>query len=274
VTVNFAFDLLEFEPALKIDVQDIENKRKEFDDGKNKLLEELKVIEPILSDGKLLDEKHQLEKMCYQRFLESFKPFGDQCTEAMTKFVAKLDEMKADIKKVGEMFGENPDYKTKDFLTSLINFAGLFKTINVYSPGLALFILLAKSIVSSQRKPKRASLRNTSRRSLKPGRNSSPGLLWVRDRYKAHRKAPRKTTQSSKGCLRFESQIPLNLCSGIWMAKRRKIVLRLRQQGSRQPLSYYKILLMRKRRRKQRVAHQTIIQRGRPPSKEMQSTST
>lgn len=59
----------------------------------------------------------------------------------MTKFIAKLDEMKADIKRVGEIFGENADYKTKDFLGCIINFAGLFKTINVYDPFFPLSLL-------------------------------------------------------------------------------------------------------------------------------------
>lgn len=129
--MSFAFDLIEFDAALKIEVQDIDTKRKEFEDGKNKLLEEIQAIEPLISDAQCVDQKKEMERRAYVAFIGYFKQFSVECSEKMLKYVKKLDDMKSDIKKVGEMFGENADYKTKDFLNGLITFATLVKTISV-----------------------------------------------------------------------------------------------------------------------------------------------
>jgi len=61
--------------------------------------------------------------------MQVFEPFVNDTRMKIEKFTNDMKVLKADIQKVGELYGENKEYKTKDFLTSLITFATTIRNI-------------------------------------------------------------------------------------------------------------------------------------------------
>jgi hypothetical protein len=64
----------------------------------------------------------------YESFLTQFEAFVQQATTKTHIFEKKINELKGDINAVGESYGENKEYKTKDFINNLINFAQNVRT--------------------------------------------------------------------------------------------------------------------------------------------------
>ena len=123
-------DFRNFDKATKIEVQDIEKKLKEFEDGLKKIVDELNQIK-IYFDS-VAKTKTAIENLPYECYKEIFEPFVVDTKNKIDKFTADMKALKDDIQKVGESFAENKDYKTKDFLNNLMNFGGTIKNILKY----------------------------------------------------------------------------------------------------------------------------------------------
>ena len=123
-------DFRNFDKATKIEVQDIEKKLKEFEDGLKKIVDELNQIK-IYFDS-VAQTKTAIENLPYESYKNIFEPFVVDTKKKIDKFTGDMKALKDDIQKVGESFAENKDYKTKDFLNNLMNFGGTIKNILKY----------------------------------------------------------------------------------------------------------------------------------------------
>ena len=116
-----------FDKATKIEVQDIEKKLKEFEDGLKKINDELDQNNQYFNS--VAKTKTAVENLPFKCYILIFEPFVEDARRNIDNFANDLKKLKDDIQKVGELYGENKDYKTKDFLNNLMNFAGTIKNI-------------------------------------------------------------------------------------------------------------------------------------------------
>mmetsp|Transcript_17545 Transcript_17545/g.15388 ORF Transcript_17545/g.15388 Transcript_17545/m.15388 type:complete len:99 (+) Transcript_17545:2872-3168(+) len=65
--------------------------------------------------------------MTYECFLDSFSAFMEEMQSKTNIYDRKLNSLKEDINIVGELYGEDKNYKTKDFIEKLMNFASNLK---------------------------------------------------------------------------------------------------------------------------------------------------
>lgn len=105
-----------------MEVGDLEKKFKDLEDGITKIeteMAEMKKLGATLK-GK---EGEEVKKRAFECFIESFPQFVADAKKNNALLTKKLQQLKDDVKIVGDLYGENKEYKTKDFLTVLINFA-------------------------------------------------------------------------------------------------------------------------------------------------------
>lgn len=65
----------------------------------------------------------ETKKRAFECFIEVFPQFAIEARQKNLACAKKLQEVKEDVRICGETYGENKEYKTKDFLIVLINFA-------------------------------------------------------------------------------------------------------------------------------------------------------
>ena len=120
-------DFGNFDKATKIEVQDLEKKLKEFEDGLKKINDELDQNKAYFDS--VGQTNSTIENLPFKSYDKIFEPFVKDARKNIDKFASDIKVLKDDIQKVGELYGENKDYKTKDFLNNLMNFAVTIKNI-------------------------------------------------------------------------------------------------------------------------------------------------
>ena len=236
---SFVEEFQNFEKCGKVEVADLEKRFKDLSDGVAKIESEMSEMEKLAAT--LKGKEGEEDKIRgFECFNAVFPAFLEEAKAKNEKFSSRLQSVKNDVKEVGEMFGEGKDYKTKDFLTTLTNFAKSVKTSIKYNcrSKVCDHLQYRKIEESKLQEAKKAAAqeasRNRSKSMLEPSsskNNHSKLILKKKDSKEKHHKKERdphkergtfkeRVSVSMRQTIRQRTLISLNSFTNILLVKK------------------------------------------------------